>query len=63
MYVCICQGVTERQIEEAVSNGAASLSDLQEQLQVARCCGSCSETVESLLARLEPTSGACLEPA
>lgn len=63
MYVCICQGVTERDIEQAMSNGADSLSQLQEELQVARCCGSCAETVESMLARLEPAGGACLEPA
>ena len=41
MYVCICKQVTERQIKEAVSNGACSLRDVQSQLGVATQCGEC----------------------
>lgn len=67
MYVCICQGVTDREIEEAMTRGARSLTQLQESLQVASCCGSCRETVESMLgAEGEARSGscgACLDPA
>ncbi|MDD3483214.1 (2Fe-2S)-binding protein, partial [Azovibrio restrictus] len=34
MYVCVCQGVTERQIQEAARNGASRLKDLRQQLGV-----------------------------
>lgn len=41
MYVCVCNGVTDRQIREAVAQGAASLDDLARELQVGTCCGKC----------------------
>ncbi len=41
MFVCICKQVTDRQIEEAVNNGAASFSDVQSELGVATKCGEC----------------------
>ncbi|MCQ9618027.1 (2Fe-2S)-binding protein [Paenalcaligenes niemegkensis] len=44
MYICICNAITERQVKEAVSNGATSISDLQGQLGVASCCGACADT-------------------
>ncbi|MDJ0871533.1 MAG: (2Fe-2S)-binding protein [Gammaproteobacteria bacterium] len=42
MYVCICNAVTDRDIREAVQQGALSLKALREQLQVATCCGRCA---------------------
>lgn len=44
MYICICNAITERQVKEAVAQGATSLSDLQSQVGVATCCGACAET-------------------
>lgn len=41
MFVCICKQVTDGQIKEAVSNGAASFSDVQSKLGVATQCGEC----------------------
>ena len=49
MFVCICNGVTDKQIREAVADGAVSLQDLHDQLGVASQCGSCSEHAMSLL--------------
>lgn len=51
MYVCICQAVTEREIDEAIAKGADSLDSLQSELNVAVCCGSCSGDVETMLQR------------
>lgn len=44
MYICICNAITERQVKEAVSQGATHLADLQGQLGVATCCGACADT-------------------
>ena len=53
MYVCICNAVTERQIEAQIADGADSFEQLQQQLQVATCCGSCRDAAEACLARSE----------
>jgi len=49
MFICICNAITERQVQTAVAGGAASLSDLQGQLGVASCCGCCAETASEYL--------------
>ncbi|EJC61440.1 hypothetical protein QWA_15400 [Alcaligenes faecalis subsp. faecalis NCIB 8687] len=49
MFICICNAITERQVQEAVRGGASSLADLQGQLGVASCCGCCAETAQDYL--------------
>jgi bacterioferritin-associated ferredoxin len=49
MFICICNAITERQVKQAVAEGAATLSDLQGQLGVAACCGCCAETATEYL--------------
>lgn len=49
MYICVCHGVTERQIRQAVVEGAASLSDVSLALGVGTCCGTCSCAAESVI--------------
>ena len=41
MIVCICNAVSERDIDEAVADGAHNLESLQSLLPVANQCGSC----------------------
>lgn len=41
MYVCLCKGVTDSQIREAVNNGAESMREVREQLGVSTQCGKC----------------------
>ncbi len=41
MYVCICNNVTERDIEQAVRAGARSLDCLARELAVSTGCGQC----------------------
>lgn len=43
MYICICKAVTDREIRQAAELGANSLSELQECLGVATCCGKCAQ--------------------
>jgi bacterioferritin-associated ferredoxin len=67
MYVCVCNGVTDRDIRKAVDDGASSLGDLREQLNVASCCGRCASCAGDVLreARAEKwqTADIMLSPA
>ncbi|MDO4434148.1 MAG: (2Fe-2S)-binding protein [Alysiella sp.] len=49
MYVCICNAITDRQIQETVASGANSLTDLKNTLGVATCCGCCADLATSFL--------------
>jgi bacterioferritin-associated ferredoxin len=49
MYVCICNGVTDKEIRAAVSRGVSSLQELHDELGVASQCGGCSEHAMSLI--------------
>ncbi len=49
MYVCICHAVTDKDIRKAVDGGACSLFDVQNELPVGSCCGSCEDTAQSLV--------------
>ncbi|PAU86480.1 (2Fe-2S)-binding protein [Pseudomonas sp. WN033] len=49
MYVCLCKGVTDRQIRDAINSGACSMRDLRESLDVASQCGKCGRDCKSLL--------------
>ncbi len=54
MYVCICNGITDRQIREAIAEGASSVEELHDTLGVASQCGSCSEHALSLIHEFQP---------
>ncbi len=49
MYVCICNAVTETQLEEAIVQGAVTVPLLRQQLNVGSQCGTCTECLESYL--------------
>lgn len=42
MYVCVCNGVTDRDIRKAVGNGVRTFKQLQQATEVATCCGKCA---------------------
>jgi bacterioferritin-associated ferredoxin len=56
MYICNCNGITEREIRGAVELGCASIEDLRRDLGVASCCGKCLPDARSLL---QKACGAC----
>jgi bacterioferritin-associated ferredoxin len=62
MYVCICKGVTDRQIHEAVGRGARKLEDLSRELGVATGCGQCACHAEEVLGGAPAASGAASGP-
>ena len=49
MYVCLCNAITDRQIQDTVAAGANSLTDLQAQLGVATSCGCCADLASSFV--------------
>lgn len=53
MFVCVCNGVTERQIVEAIDCGVSSLPELTAALGVAAGCGACADYTRCLLESCE----------
>ena len=49
MYVCLCNGITEGQIREAVSGGARSLRELGQCLGLTSCCGKCADCAKQVV--------------
>jgi bacterioferritin-associated ferredoxin len=49
MYICVCHGISDRQIREIVDRGAASLDEVQAHLPVASCCGCCEDSARELI--------------
>ena len=48
MYVCICQGVTQRDIQNAVEDGL-TFSDIHKKMGVGSDCGSCNKYAKQLV--------------
>jgi bacterioferritin-associated ferredoxin len=49
VYICLCNGVKQSQIETAIDDGTTTLEALQETLEVAMNCGACTKDVLSIL--------------
>jgi bacterioferritin-associated ferredoxin len=51
MYVCVCHGITEKRLQQAIVEGARSFEQLQSCTGVATCCGACEPCARDLLPR------------
>ncbi len=49
MYVCLCHGVTDTQIENAIDDGATTMKLLSTELNVGTQCGKCCQTTKKVL--------------
>ena len=49
MYVCICHGVTDTQIESAIDDGAVTMQMLTKELKVGSQCGQCCSCAKKVL--------------
>ena len=49
MYVCVCNGVTDRQIREAAENGCRSVAELTMRTGAGATCGTCLDLAAELL--------------
>jgi bacterioferritin-associated ferredoxin len=63
MYICICNAITQRQVEECARSGAASVEELTSQLGVGAGCGRCRECAAELLADICGVARAVPRPA
>ncbi|MCK8516154.1 bacterioferritin-associated ferredoxin [Methylonatrum kenyense] len=53
MYVCLCNGITDRQIRQAVEDGASSMRELRRQLGVCGNCGRCGPEAREILCQTQ----------
>ena len=54
MYVCICNGITDKQIRRAAESGIRDIGQLQSTLGVASGCGSCRQQAAEILGECRP---------
>jgi bacterioferritin-associated ferredoxin len=50
MYICLCKGISDRALQQAVCAGASSFRDVREQLGVATQCGKCARAAKAIVA-------------
>ncbi len=67
MYVCLCQGVTDGQIRDAIYEGCCSYRDVRESLGVGTQCGKCAclakQMVRDTLSEVQSSQAALAYPA
>ena len=49
MYVCVCHGLSETRLQEAIRDGVQSFEQLQARTGVATCCGACEPCAREML--------------
>jgi bacterioferritin-associated ferredoxin len=57
MYVCLCMGVSDGEIKDAIREGACSVHEVMECTGAGTGCGSCRSTIHELVSRSTPSSG------
>lgn len=50
MYVCLCNGVTSKTVQEAVDAGAHSTRDVARACGAGEICGRCKQTIRAMIA-------------
>ncbi len=67
MYVCLCQGVTDGQIRDAIYEGCCSYREVREATSVATQCGKCAcvakQVVRETLSDVQNAQAALAYPA
>ena len=49
MYVCVCHGISEKRLHQAIEEGVCSFEQLQSCTGVATCCGACEPCARQVL--------------
>lgn len=62
MYVCLCHGISEKRLQQAILEGASSFEQLQSCTGVATCCGACEPCARELLGGKQETLDSCRTP-
>jgi bacterioferritin-associated ferredoxin len=58
MYVCLCEGVTNHAVSDAVASGASTCNEVAARCGAGLDCGRCRRTVRAIIeaaAQLQPT--------
>lgn len=69
MYVCLCNGFTDRDVTQALGGGATSVASVYKALACRPQCGRCGCTIRGMLDDRRavgdgaPAQGALLKPA
>jgi bacterioferritin-associated ferredoxin len=59
MIVCVCNGISDRDVKTAIKNGMSSVEQLSANLGVANGCGCCRETCSDMIAEHACSGGGC----
>jgi bacterioferritin-associated ferredoxin len=66
MYVCLCEGVTDTQIREAVYEGCCSYREVRGTLGIASQCGKCAclakQVVRETIAEVQSSQASLAYP-
>jgi len=49
MYVCICRGITDKQLIKSVDEGATTMKELSAELGIGSQCGKCCQCAKKIL--------------
>ncbi len=41
MLVCVCNGISDKQIDSALANGSSNFKEIRSELGIGNCCGQC----------------------
>ena len=63
MYICNCNGLTERQVEEAIAAGAKKWRDVHAFHGCSPQCGGCGVEIADYISPTSPQDFACGTPA
>jgi len=63
MYVCVCKGISDHRIRDAVRQGHSCFEDLQRCTGVSTCCGKCEPTVRAVVEETVDAECNTLQPA
>lgn len=62
MFVCLCIGVTDSEIVDAIREGHDSVNAINRELGAAGCCGTCTPSIEALIDLHLPNENLNAEP-
>ena len=49
MYVCLCRGITDQDIKDAMADGAHTYREIRDQLDLGTCCGRCVPEAKAII--------------
>ena len=50
MIICLCNNISEKEIDEAISRGSSKAADVYEALGCKPQCGSCMDYIKNMIA-------------